>query len=79
MINIMWVIIPWVVIIIFAAGWYFGGKMSIKNERTRRFQEEAIHNVAQTLDRSISELYKSTDRLEEKIERMFAVKTKEEN
>ena len=78
MMNFMWVI-PWAVIIIFAVGWYFGGKVAIKKENVRRFREETYQESERNTDRAISGLYKSIDRLEEKIERIFAIKMKEEN
>lgn len=58
MINWIWAI-PWVVLIIFSAGWYFGGKAGTKKECTRRYQDDAI-----------SELYENLNNLEIKIEQL---------
>jgi len=78
MMNWFWVI-PWVVIIIFFAGWKIGEKISKKrwdekdcqlreDEYRRRYEEDTIHNI-----------YKSIDRLDEKIERLYATKEDKNN
>lgn len=42
MINVMWVIVPWVAIIIFAAGWILGSRRSVFRVRyeCRKEQEQ---------------------------------------
>lgn len=78
MINWFWVI-PWVVIIIFYAGWHFGGKVATRKEAERRYREDADRVENRNNAEAISEIYRHLDNLENRIERIYATKaTKEE-
>lgn len=78
MINWLWAI-PWIVIIIFYAGWHFGGKVATKKELNRRYMEEADRDANRNMANTITELYKHLDRLESKIERLYATKEEKVN
>ena len=78
MINWLWAI-PWIVIIIFYAGWHFGGKIATKKELVRKYQEEADMSNDLSINKKISELYEYLYNLESKIERLYATKEEKVN
>lgn len=71
--------IPWVIIIIFSAGWHFGAKVATRREVARKFKEEADRMEERNTAQTISEIYKHLDNLENKIERIYATKEKWNN
>ena len=62
MMNWLW-IIPWVVTIIFFAGWYFGGKVSLKKERNRVMKEEAELGQERNFHRAVANVYEQIEAL----------------
>ena len=62
MMNWLW-IIPWVITIIFSAGWYFGAKVSLKKERNRVMKEEAERGQERNFSRAVSSVYEQIDAL----------------
>ena len=78
MINWLWMI-PWIVIIIFYAGWHFGSKETARKESRRQMKEQCDRNSELSMRKTIEELYRHLDNLENRIERIYAMKaTKEE-
>jgi len=77
MINWLWAI-PWIVIIIFYAGWHFGGKVAVRKEIREQMRERDNRESEKNYIKTISELYKQLDNLESKIERIYATRIKEE-
>lgn len=78
MINWFWVI-PWIVIIIFSAGWHFGGKEAVRKESRRQMKEQCDRNSEMSMRKTIEELYRHLDNLESKIEQIYATRIKEEH
>ena len=78
MINWFWVI-PWVVIIIFFAGWKIGEKVSKKRWAEKDRQLKGNEYYRKDIEDKIYDIYKITDRLDEKIERMYATKEGKNN
>ena len=78
MINWLWAI-PWIVIIIFSAGWHFGGKVAVRREIREQMREREARESERHCNREVSELYKHLDNLESKIEQIYATRIKEEN
>lgn len=78
MINWLWAI-PWVVIIIFFAGWHFGGKVSVRKEIRDQMHEREDRESERRYSEAVREIYKHLDDLESKIERIYATKIKEEH
>ena len=77
MINWLWAI-PWIAIIIFSAGWHFGGKVAVRREIREQMRERDEREIERKNRENISELYKHLDNLESKIEQIYATKIKEE-
>lgn len=67
MMNWLWAI-PWIVIIIFFAGWHFGGKVSVRKEIRDQMYE--LDNLENNCSRSISVIFKNLYELERKIEQL---------
>ena len=69
MINWLWVI-PWILVLIFYAGWHFGGKVSVRKESRERVRELENQQREREHSRTISALYQHLDELENKIEQI---------
>lgn len=78
MINWLWAI-PWIVIIIFFAGWHFGGKVSVRKEIRDQMYERDNRESERRYSEAIREIYKHLDNLESKIERLYVTKEENEN
>jgi len=77
MINWLWAI-PWIAIIIFFAGWHFGGKVAVRREIREQMLEREARESERQHNRDVSEIYKHLDNLESKIEQIYATRIKEE-
>ena len=77
MMNWFWVI-PWVVIIIFYAGWHFGGKVAVRKEIREQMRERDNREIEKNYSRTVNDLYRNIEELEKKIERIYATRIKEE-
>ena len=73
MMNWIW-LIPWVAIVIFAAGWRIGSKLSIRKERIESSKDadlcsfhRQIDDVERRFEENVRTLYKYVDDLERKI------------
>lgn len=54
MINIMWVIVPWVAIIIFAVGWHLGSRRSVFRVRYECRKEQEHEKQIDDIHREIA-------------------------
>ena len=78
MTNWFWVI-PWVVIIIFFAGWKIGEKVLKKRWDDKDFQLREDEYRRRDVENQIHTIFKITDRLDEKIEKLYATKEDKNN
>lgn len=78
MINWLWAI-PWIVIIIFSAGWHFGGKVAVRREIREQMHELDEREIERNYRENVSGIYKHLDKLESKIERLYVTKEERNN
>ena len=78
MMNWLWAI-PWILVLIFYAGWHFGGKVAARRELNRQVALQNEREEERSISREFEYLHKRTDELESKIEQIRFTKEDKNN
>ena len=67
MINWLWVI-PWIAIIMFAAGWFLGSRWQLKRTNEKWYQERDFDDYRRGINREVDSLRDHIYRVESRVE-----------